>query len=212
MNCGSGQCILTNNPTLPYYCRCLNGTNTIFPCPPENPCARNPCGSGTCDLVPSLAKGYLCRCAGFSATRSVCSSNPCYNGACVDNFGGFVCNCLPNWTGKMCDTAGGCNQISCMNGGTCYENSPGVSVFAYCLCQTGYTGKLCETEYFRCRSNGRFADGYNCAHGKYFECIQYLQAPNSNGILLSRSCPASLRYNFMIGRCDYAQNVQCLLA
>lgn len=25
-------------------------------------------------------------------------------------------------------------------------------------------------EYFQCQSNGRFADPYNCARGKYFEC------------------------------------------
>jgi len=30
-------------------------------------------------------------------------------------------------------------------------------------------------EYFQCRSNGRFVDQYNCAQGKYFECIHYQQ-------------------------------------
>lgn len=38
-------------------------------------------------------------------------------------------------------------------------------------------------EYFRCRSNGRFADQYNCANGKYFECIYYEQGMNVDFIV-----------------------------
>jgi len=34
-----------------------------------------------------------------------------------------------------------CQQIQCINGGTCYDNS---SAAAYCLCKNGYTGKFCE--------------------------------------------------------------------
>jgi hypothetical protein len=33
--CGSGICISTQNPTLPYYCQCQNGSNTILPCPSD---------------------------------------------------------------------------------------------------------------------------------------------------------------------------------
>jgi hypothetical protein len=33
---------------------------------------------------------------------------------------------------------------------------------------------------------------------------------NSYGMLLSRSCPASLRFNDQADRCDYAQNVKCV--
>ena len=85
-------------------------------------------------------------------------------------------------------------------------------------------------EYFRCRANGRFIDSYNCAQGKYFECIHYQQGlfcvelfsfkmsyisslgPSSSpyGMLLSRSCPVSLRFNFEADRCDYPQNVKCV--
>ncbi|CAF1214267.1 unnamed protein product [Rotaria sordida] len=35
ITCGSGNCITTTNPTLPYYCQCSNGFNTILPCPSE---------------------------------------------------------------------------------------------------------------------------------------------------------------------------------
>ena len=36
VNCGSGICIQTQNPALPYFCRCPSGTNTILPCPSES--------------------------------------------------------------------------------------------------------------------------------------------------------------------------------
>ncbi|CAF1543667.1 unnamed protein product, partial [Rotaria sp. Silwood1] len=86
-----------------------------------------------------------------------------------------------------------------------------LSVSPYCLCKSGYTGKFCEIEYFRCQLNGRFTYQYNCAKGKYFECIHYgYDGPNKNGILLSRNCPLSLRYNVLTDQCDYSTNVQCI--
>ncbi len=36
-----------------------------------------------------------------------------------------------------------CQQIQCMNGGICYDNSSDANS-AYCLCKNGYTGKFCE--------------------------------------------------------------------
>jgi hypothetical protein len=90
---------------------------------------------------------------------------------------------------------------------------------------------LFVAEYFQCRSNGRFVDVYSCVDGKYFECIHYHQSTtrarvnrcrtcslvsdpgtgsNPYGMLLSRSCPTSLRFNSLVDRCDYPQNVKCL--
>ncbi|CAF1216481.1 unnamed protein product [Rotaria sordida] len=401
ITCGSGNCITTTNPTLPYYCQCSNGFNTILPCPSENPCSRNPCGQGTCEVVPKLLYGYLCRCAddiisltNCNVTHNVCASNPCINGICIEGLTSFICHCLPTWTGRICNekidsscsnnlcgigkcfqindpslpyvclcpsgqlamscqnimylsasslarifpsmthlsnicnplnsqncmnggqclltingyqchcnsgftghfcetntdqcssnpcgnsgvcydlrssyicacsdgsfrsqclpntgslktvenlscpcqnngectkissqpctcpngftgrfcenllSSNSCRQVQCLNHGTCYENLPGLSVSPYCLCKSGYTGKYCEIEYFRCQLNGRFTDQYNCAKGKYFECIHYgYDGPNKNGILLSRNCQASLRYNVLTDQCDYSTNVQCI--
>jgi len=36
VNCGSGVCLLTQNPALPYFCRCPNGANSILPCPSQS--------------------------------------------------------------------------------------------------------------------------------------------------------------------------------
>lgn len=60
-------------------------------------------------------------------------------------------------------------------------------------------------EYFQCQTNGRFADRYNCDKGKYFECVHQGQ----DGVVLSRSCPATLRFNVLIDGCDYPINVHC---
>jgi hypothetical protein len=57
-----------------------------------------------------------------------------------------------------------------LNGATCDEHN---NESAYCLCKPGFTGLRCETEYFRCQSNGLFADPYGCSMGKYLECAYY---------------------------------------
>ncbi|CAF1429681.1 unnamed protein product [Adineta steineri] len=354
--CGSGTCIETESPTLPYYCQCQNGSNTILPCPSADPCSQNPCGSGTCEVVPNLLYGYVCRCAddtvsltSCNVTHSSCASSPCINGVCIEGLTSFICSCLPSWTGRLCDTTldltcsdnlcdtgkcfqindplfpyvclcedgefarscqktttyltttpsiittmnsmsdmcsplnqddclnggeclptingyqclcmtgfsgnfceiktsacasypclnGGicydlqssyicgctdgsfrsqclpttadnsCQDVQCYNGGTCQENSTDPSKSSLCLCKNGYTGQFCEIEYFRCRSNGRFTDQYNCANGKYFECVHYEDGVNPDGRLLSRNCPASLRFNAIMDRCDYPKNVKC---
>jgi hypothetical protein len=36
VNCGSGVCLITQNPSLPYFCRCPSGSNTILPCPSDS--------------------------------------------------------------------------------------------------------------------------------------------------------------------------------
>ena len=36
-------------------------------------------------------------------TRNGCYSSPCMNGLCIDGVGSFYCNCLPTWTGKLCN-------------------------------------------------------------------------------------------------------------
>ncbi|CAF1277775.1 unnamed protein product [Adineta ricciae] len=151
VNCGSGICIRTQNPALPYFCRCPAGTNTILPCPSENPCSRNPCGSGTCEVMPSLLHGYLCRCAGdaisltsCNVTRSGCYSNPCINGLCIEGLASYFCNCLPTWTGKLCDEqiTSPCSKNPC-NPGKCLQlNEPNIPFV--CLCPNGQFGLSCR--------------------------------------------------------------------
>ena len=107
VNCGSGVCLITQNPTLPYFCRCPSGANTILPCPTESlffrrneysywtlvdyldPCSRNPCGTGICEVVPSLLHGYLCRCAGDTISLTSCNGKQQFPSLAM-NFEAFV--------------------------------------------------------------------------------------------------------------------------
>ncbi len=68
-----------------------------------------------------------------------------------------------------------------------------------------------KPEYFRCVSNGRFKDQFNCAAGKYFECafVRDSQRVDQSGVLSQRECPIGLRFNPACDSCDYAANVMC---
>ena len=40
---------------------------------------------------------------GFLAEIDECESDPCINGDCEDQVNGFLCHCLPGWTGQHCE-------------------------------------------------------------------------------------------------------------
>jgi hypothetical protein len=89
IQCGTGLCVETKNPILPYYCQCPNGSNTILPCSSESsslaeldlvkipihldPCSSSPCGSGNCEPISTLPNGYLCRCASGHLSLDACN-------------------------------------------------------------------------------------------------------------------------------------------
>ncbi|XP_013406107.1 fibropellin-3-like isoform X2 [Lingula anatina] len=79
-----------------------------------------------------------------------CMNNPCARGAtCRNNHGGFDCDCLPGFTGKLCQLEiSECSSRPCQNGGTCVD-----MVNSYrCLCSVGYLGTNCQ-ERDPCRSS-----------------------------------------------------------
>ncbi|XP_078575910.1 uncharacterized protein LOC144861769 [Branchiostoma floridae x Branchiostoma japonicum] len=82
---------------------------------------------------------YVCE-SGYSP----CQPNLCQNGGnCSSCFGDsrVVCDCLPGYTGSMCETdIDECASSPCMNGATCVD---GVNSFS-CTCNRGYTGVYCE--------------------------------------------------------------------
>ncbi|XP_072047038.1 uncharacterized protein [Amphiura filiformis] len=74
-----------------------------------------------------------------------CTSTPCLNGGqCVDDVNGYECQCLPGWTGQICETVSDTNECTstpCRNGGQCVDGVNGYE----CLCLPGWTGQIYET-------------------------------------------------------------------
>ncbi|XP_030835681.1 cadherin-23 isoform X4 [Strongylocentrotus purpuratus] len=102
--------------------------------------------------VPFTLDGNTRYCQLLQCTApSPCSSNACFNGgACVEQGGGFICNCPIAWVGFQCQTENPCLPVNpCLNGATCLGDNDGTF---QCLCVNGYTGFLCNIPPDPCNS------------------------------------------------------------
>ena len=110
----------------------------------------------------------MCNCSvGFSGTETCNDINECTeqtqpcpeNANCNNTFGGFECPCINSFTGSQCDQC----PLVCGNGTYSTECSS-------CVCTSGYTGGMCETDInecipFPCLNNGTCQDlvnNYTC--------------------------------------------------
>ena len=64
-------------------------------------------------------------------------------GTCIQNGQGFSCNCLPGYTGNMCEVPTVCYANTCQNGASCTIASDGT---AYCQCPANFYGRYCEKQ------------------------------------------------------------------
>ena len=71
-------------------------------------------------------------------------------GSCVDHVNSFACNCIADFTGKLCQTnIRECVSNPCFNNATCNDLINGYS----CSCSSGYAGILCQANINDCIPN-----------------------------------------------------------
>ncbi|XP_053602020.1 protein crumbs [Plodia interpunctella] len=93
---------------------------------------------------------YTCDCANTGYTGPRCETNVneceeerniCGHGVCYDTYGGFVCACLPGYTGDHCHRMSACASGPCGAGGACVEDADGGGF--RCVCARGWAPPLC---------------------------------------------------------------------
>ncbi|XP_051576791.1 sushi, von Willebrand factor type A, EGF and pentraxin domain-containing protein 1 isoform X5 [Myxocyprinus asiaticus] len=97
-----------------------------------------------------------------------CLLNPCQNqGTCEEVGVGYVCTCLPGFTGAKCESdINECDSAPCQNGGLCRD---GMGDFK-CQCQPGFVGLLCEAEVNECSSSPCLNEGVCVDEVNHFTC------------------------------------------
>jgi len=136
-------------------------------------CEENPClNYGNCTNIEDttgVVSQYVCDCenTGYSGTYCHIEVNSCVGpkcsngGTCLDQPGGFLCECADGYHGRACDdrleikTPRGISEASmngladpcladpgyCRNGGTCLFTNT-----VSCSCEAGWKGPRCEEE------------------------------------------------------------------
>ena len=84
--------------------------------------------------------------AGSMCDVRIDDSQRCINlcngrGQCVDGVPMLICDCVPGFTGAMCENIDDCVGVNCSGNGQCVDRIKSFS----CNCNDSYTGPLCET-------------------------------------------------------------------
>uniref|UniRef100_A0A7N6B1L6 Sushi, von Willebrand factor type A, EGF and pentraxin domain containing 1 n=1 Tax=Anabas testudineus TaxID=64144 RepID=A0A7N6B1L6_ANATE len=97
-----------------------------------------------------------------------CFLNPCQNkGTCEEVGAGYVCTCMPGFTGAKCEIdIDECDSAPCQNGGLCKD---GMGEYQ-CQCKPGFLGSLCEAEVNECISSPCLNEGVCVDEVNKFTC------------------------------------------
>ncbi|KAM4663381.1 protein crumbs homolog 2 [Discoglossus pictus] len=184
-----------------YQCNCSDTGFVGDMCEIDIPeCASNPCMNNATCL--EGVKTYSCLCwPGYSGDHcevddNECSEFPCENdGVCLERsiqsfYGaqpefphdfcysraaGYVCRCLPGFTGENCSVnINECESEPCQNGGLCRDMNNGF----LCDCALGYTGYVCAINIDDCENNP-CENGATCQDGiANYLCLCPATAPD----------------------------------
>ncbi|XP_018896752.2 protein crumbs isoform X2 [Bemisia tabaci] len=147
--CKNGGACFTNRPVP--FCECAPGFRGELCDENIDDCENSPCkNSGHCiDGIDS----FSCNCTGTGYEGATCEIdiNECMlltvkcgeKGKCVNENGGYHCECDVNDCGYNCEMANPCAEFNpCQNGGTCEPVCIDISDYK-CICPPGHAGKNC---------------------------------------------------------------------
>ncbi|CAF1071285.1 unnamed protein product [Adineta steineri] len=190
VTCQFNPCQLTAADALNGYC-CYN-------IPPNYVDALCTCPNNIAPVV-----NAPCRYAGIGVgvpgiNPTICTKTCVNGGVCNIVNGQQVCWCQLGFSGENCEIQGITNR--CYAGlcqtGTCYEQTVGITTYAFCRCQPGCRGIQCNQCYFTCPNQGAFSDTAQCGIGRYFYCSQAFAIP------IAATCPAGQKFNRFTNQCD----------
>ena len=80
-------------------------------------------------------------------TEANCTENPCVHGGVCEQLENleFICHCPDRTSGHLCEI-GGCNNVTCFNGGICFPTDEFNSPEFRCICREGVSGDFCEID------------------------------------------------------------------
>lgn len=136
------------------------------------------CDHGTCEFVPWKLtctcdlgwKGMTC-----SEPMRSCADAPCiHDGACVDEFSSFRCECLSQWVGDYCEIPVnetlGCDAVGpaapCQQGSACVSREHGYE----CDCGFGWMGRNCQYSMKQCGQTNPCDHGQCAFDGNRIQC------------------------------------------